>query len=100
MGIKPKTETDAKAGSTKRPTKAVAPTTADPAVTALIRGAVVHNSVAAELRKVETLASLSPKSALVFETEKNSPFHYGVSNEKEPFAMKALFDAALVSRYS
>ena len=64
MGIKPKTETDAKAGVTKRPAKAVAATTADPAVTALIRGAVVDNSVAAELLKAETMASLTPKSTL------------------------------------
>lgn len=56
MGIKPKTETDAKAGVTKRPAKAVAATAADPAVTALLRGAVVDNSIAVELRKAETLA--------------------------------------------
>ncbi len=97
MGIKPKTETDAKAGVTKRPAKAVAATRADPAVTALIRGAVVDNSVAAELRKAETLASLAPKSALGFETEKNSPFPDGYSVEKERVALKALLDAESVS---
>lgn len=56
MGIKPKTETDAKAGVAKRPANAVAATTTDPAVTVLIRCAVVDNSDAAELRKAETLA--------------------------------------------
>ena len=83
MGNKPKTETDAKPGATKRPAKAVAATTADPAITAFIRGAVVDNSVAAELRKAEALSSLTPKSTLVFETEKNSPFPDDYSVEKE-----------------
>ena len=58
---------------------------------------MVDNSVAAELRKAETLASLAPKSALGFETEKNSPFPDGYSVEKERIALKALLEAESVS---
>jgi hypothetical protein len=45
-----------KPGATRRRAIAVAATTTDPAVTALIRGAVVDKSVAAGFRKAETLA--------------------------------------------